>query len=74
MGKESDIVKGNAEILKKYCENFTCLSGSCFKKYDGFGKFFEGEYKLLRFENNLQLDREKFDRTFVVYIIFSYGE
>lgn len=38
------------------------LSGSRLKNYDGFGKFFEGEYKLLRFENNLQFDREKFAR------------
>lgn len=58
--EESDIVKGNVEIFKKYCKNFTCLSGSRLKNYDGFGKFFEGEYKLLRFENNLQFDREKF--------------
>ena len=58
--EESDIVNGNVEIFKKYCKNFTCLSGSCLKNYDGFGKFFEGEYKLLRFENNLQFDHEKF--------------
>lgn len=58
--EKSDIVKENIEIFRKYCKDFTCLSGSRLKNYDGFGKFFAGEYKLLKFENNLQFDREKF--------------
>lgn len=58
--EESDIVKDNIEIFKKYCKNFGGLSGSRLKNYDGFGKLFDGEYKHIKFENHLWFDRDKF--------------
>ncbi|MDU5110599.1 MAG: class I SAM-dependent methyltransferase [Clostridium sp.] len=57
---ESEIVIKNAEICKKYCKNFKGFSGGFDIKSNSISEFFNNKYDLIKFENNLKYDEDKF--------------
>lgn len=57
---ESEIVIKNSEICKRFCKNFIGFSGWLDKISDTISKFYNNKYELIKFENNLKYDEDKF--------------
>lgn len=56
----SELVKENALICKKYCPNFVGFSGGDEHKEDNIARFFNDNFEVRRFSNDLQFDKTKF--------------
>ena len=57
---ESDIIKDNFAVNKKYCKDFKGSSNGIDFSKDAFSDFFSGEFELVEFCNNLVYTREDF--------------
>lgn len=57
---ESNLVKENAVICKKYCPNFKGFSGGLEHIDGSINKFFDNGFEVKRFKNDLQVDKAKF--------------
>lgn len=57
---DSKIVRCNAEVCKKYCPEFTGFSGGKQSSHEKTDQFFGGNYKLVKFQNDLEYDKDKF--------------
>ena len=56
----SKIIKDNFEVNKKFCPNFKGSSNGIDFSKNGFMDFFEGDFKLVEFENNFLYDKDAF--------------
>ena len=57
---DSEIIKDNFEVNKKYCENFKGSSNGIDFSKEAFSNFFNGEFELVEFCNNFIYTREDF--------------
>ncbi len=57
---DSEIIKDNFAVNKKYCEAFKGSSNGIDFSKDAFSDFFSGEFELVEFCNNLVYTREDF--------------
>jgi len=56
----TDIVKENFAVNKTYCPNFKGSSNGMDFSKEGFNDFFEGEFDLVEFENDMLYGRDEF--------------
>jgi SAM-dependent methyltransferase len=56
----SELTKENALIFSKYCPNFVGFSGGAGDMDDDIAGFFNDDFELRRFSNDLQFDKTKF--------------
>lgn len=57
---ESEIIKDNFMVNKKYCKDFKGSSNGIDFSKDSFSDFFNGEFEVIEFCNNLIYNREAF--------------
>lgn len=58
--EDSEIVKENALICKKYCPDFIGFNGGDKQIEERIASFFDGKFTKKRFENNLEFSKETF--------------